>query len=100
MRPVPRRRFLEMSAAGVALAAMPAPLARTPLAQAAADQAMAGGVGAGSAAPVRPFPLSVVRLGNSLFQEKRDRMKNFIRQFDERRDATGGWEERPPGSAA
>lgn len=42
-------------------------------------------LGPGATAPVRPFELSEVRLGNGLLQEKRDRMKNFLRQYDERR---------------
>jgi len=47
----------------------------------AVAQALPRYVGAGSTAPVRPFQLSDVRLGNGLFQEKRDRMKNFIRRM-------------------
>src|SRR5690606_20430492 len=42
-------------------------------------------VGAGSTAPVRPFTLGDVTLGRGLLQEKRDRMKAYLRQFDERR---------------
>src|SRR5262245_37923785 len=64
MKAVTRRNFLGMSAAGVAATTMAAPLVRAPRAQAASAQALAGDVGAGSTAPVRPFPLSVVRLGN------------------------------------
>src|SRR5215471_6739373 len=85
MKAVTRRDFLGMSAAGVAATTMAAPLVRAPRAQAASARALAGDVAAGSTAPVRPFPLSVVRLGDGLFQEKRDRMKNFISQFDDRR---------------
>jgi DUF1680 family protein len=81
-----RRRFLESSAAGIAAAAVtsvvPGPPAR---AQASVTGTPPRYVGPGSTAPVRPFQLSDVRLGAGLFQEKRDRMKNFIRQFDERR---------------
>ena len=86
MKPVTRRHFLEMSAAGVAAATIRPPFAQASPARAAgAPAAWAGNVGAGSTAPVRPFPLSVVRLGDGLFQEKRDRMKNFIANFDDRR---------------
>lgn len=42
-------------------------------------------VGPGATAPVRPFRLDQVRLGDGLLQEKRDRVKNFIRTYDERR---------------
>lgn len=42
-------------------------------------------VGAGSTAPVRPFSLREVALGPGLLQEKRDRMKSFLRLYDERR---------------
>lgn len=42
-------------------------------------------VGPGATAPVRPFRLDQVRLGEGLLQEKRDRIKNFIRSYDERR---------------
>ncbi|MDG4798030.1 beta-L-arabinofuranosidase domain-containing protein [Micromonospora sp. WMMD1082] len=41
--------------------------------------------GPGGTAPVRPFPLRDVTLGDGLLQEKRDRMKHYLRQFDERR---------------
>ncbi|KAH7369305.1 acetyl-CoA carboxylase [Plectosphaerella cucumerina] len=41
--------------------------------------------GPGGTAPVRPFRLDQVRLGGGLLQEKRDRMKNFVREFDEQR---------------
>lgn len=41
--------------------------------------------GAGTNAPVQPFSLSQVRLGNGLFQEKRDRIKSWLEEFDERR---------------
>jgi DUF1680 family protein len=63
-----------------------------PAAQAASATGGAGAlaglppyVGAGSTAPVRPFPLQAVQLGASVFQEKRDRMRAFIRAFDVRR---------------
>lgn len=45
----------------------------------------AGDVGPGATAPVRPFRLDQVRLGEGLMQEKRDRAKDFIRTYDERR---------------
>ncbi|HZC74325.1 MAG TPA: beta-L-arabinofuranosidase domain-containing protein [Jatrophihabitans sp.] len=85
MSSVTRRRFLGMSAAGITAAATTGVL-RGPTAHAEARaQPLPRYVGAGSTAPVRPFQLSAVRLGSSLFQEKRDRMKDFIRQFDGRR---------------
>lgn len=86
-RPMKRRDFMRASAAGVAVVAaarsMPAAEAQTS-ARFLADGGPAY-VGAGSTAPIRPFSLRQVTLGSSLFQEKRDRMKNFIRQYDERR---------------
>ena len=85
MKPVTRRHFLEMSAAGVAAATIKPSFAQASPAQAAGARAVAADVGAGSTAPVRPFPLSVVRLADGLFQEKRDRMKNFMANFDDRR---------------
>ncbi|TPX19105.1 uncharacterized protein E0L32_011178 [Thyridium curvatum] len=42
-------------------------------------------VGPGATAPVRPFRLDQVRLGGGLMQEKRDRMKAYLRQYDQRR---------------
>ncbi|MEU5725526.1 beta-L-arabinofuranosidase domain-containing protein [Micromonospora sp. NPDC047738] len=42
-------------------------------------------LGPGGTAPVRPFQLREVKLGNGLLQEERDRTKNYLRQFDERR---------------
>jgi len=42
-------------------------------------------LGPGGSAPVRPFGLGDVRLGDGLFQEKRDRIKRFLREYDERR---------------
>src|SRR3569833_229346 len=41
--------------------------------------------GTGGTAPVRPFRLDQVRLGGGLLQEKRDRIKRFLREYDERR---------------
>ena len=66
--------------------------------------------GPGGTAPVRPFRLDQVRLGDGLLQEKRDRMKDFLREYDERRflvlfnkqagrpnaagvEVPGGWED-------
>ncbi|MFU8871808.1 beta-L-arabinofuranosidase domain-containing protein [Micromonospora sp. SL4-19] len=60
-------------------AAGPAELGSAALSSAPADP------GPGGTAPVRPFQLREVKLGNGLLQEKRDRTKNYIRQFDERR---------------
>lgn len=45
----------------------------------------AHGIGPGATAPVRPFRLDQVRLDEGLLQEKRDRVKDFIRTYDERR---------------
>ncbi|KAI0180584.1 DUF1680-domain-containing protein [Hypoxylon sp. FL1284] len=42
-------------------------------------------LGPGSTAPVRPFRLDQVRLGDGLLQEKRDRMKGFLRDYDARK---------------
>lgn len=41
--------------------------------------------GPGGTAPVRPFRLDQVQLAEGLFQEKRDRMKAFLKEYDERR---------------
>jgi len=66
--------------------------------------------GPGSNAPVRPFRLDQVRLGDGLLQEKRDRIKQFLREYNEKRflvlfnnqagrpnprglSAPGGWED-------
>ncbi|KAI2602619.1 acetyl-CoA carboxylase [Hypoxylon sp. NC1633] len=40
--------------------------------------------GPGGTAPVRPFRLDQVRLGDGLLQEKRDRIKSFLKSYDER----------------
>ena len=91
MRAIGRRDFLRVSAAAAATTAIGGGvLAAAPAAEAAAAVATtADGLppyaGAGSTAPVRPFPLQAVQLGASVFQEKRDRMKTFIQEFDERR---------------
>ena len=83
-----RRQLLQTSALTAAAVAGSGVVA-TSAAEAAPDgttaAAAAGDVGPGSTAPVRPFPLTDVRLGDGLFQEKRDRMKAFLRQYDERR---------------
>ena len=91
----PRRlvnAFLALGGAQVILADVPA------------DQ------GPGGTAPVRPFRLDQVSLGDGLFQEKRDRLKSFIEEYDERRflvmfnnqagrpnpdgvEVPGGWED-------
>lgn len=46
---------------------------------------IAADLGPGGSAPVRPFRLGDVRLGDGLLQEKRDRIKRFLREYDERR---------------
>jgi DUF1680 family protein len=84
-----RRQLLQASAlsagavagtnAVTAASAEAAPVITGPVAAGPAD------VGPGATAPVRPFALREVRLGNGLLQEKRDRMKSFLRQYDERR---------------
>lgn len=42
-------------------------------------------MGPGATAPVRPFSLDQVRLGDGLLQEKRDLVKNFLLEYDEQR---------------
>lgn len=84
MRSMKRRDFLRTSAAGVGAAAMTKALPGTP-ARAKTAGATPPYVGAGSTASVRPFQLYDVALGSGVFQEKRDRMKSFLRQYDERR---------------
>jgi len=91
--PIQRRKLLQASALGAAAVATANVLPET--AAQAAPAGTAGGtatasprvpyVGAGSTAPVRPFTLGDVTLGRGLLQEKRDRMKAYLRQFDERR---------------
>ncbi|KAL1593308.1 hypothetical protein SLS60_010916 [Paraconiothyrium brasiliense] len=66
--------------------------------------------GPGGTAPVRPFRLDQVQLGTGLLQEKRDRIKEFVQAYDERRflilfnnqagrpnpdgiEVPGGWED-------
>lgn len=80
--PFSLRRLLQAFAFGAAIVvgsgAIPASTMDT-LAGVAADP------GPGGTAPVRPFRLDQVRLGNGLLQEKRDRLKRFLRDYDERR---------------
>lgn len=45
----------------------------------------AADVGTGATAPIRPFRLDQVQLGDGLLQEKRDRMKGFLESYDERK---------------
>ncbi len=80
-----RRRLLQASAlSAVAVAgATVSPTATE--AAAAAGLATAEPPGLGATAPIRPFGLREVRLGNGLLQEKRDRIKNFLLQYDHRR---------------
>ncbi|NMO51868.1 glycosylase [Actinoplanes sp. TBRC 11911] len=88
-----RRQLLQASAltaaaaggAAVGSAAGAGPVAASPAAVAVPNISDISDIGPGATAPVRPFPLTDVRLGNGLFQEKRDRMKAFLRQYDERR---------------
>jgi DUF1680 family protein len=84
-----RRQLLQASALSAGAVAGSGALAAS-AAEAAPDASTVGAVtaaalGPGATAPVRPFELGEVRLGNGLLQEKRDRMKNFLRQYDERR---------------
>lgn len=48
-------------------------------------RAVVADAGPGATAPVRPFRLEQVQLGAGLLQEKRDRVKDFILTYDERR---------------
>ncbi|RWA14070.1 hypothetical protein EKO27_g1034 [Xylaria grammica] len=48
-------------------------------------EVLAVDLGPGSTAPVRPFALNQVQLGDGLLQEKRDRIKSFLRSYDERK---------------
>ncbi|MFF5289712.1 beta-L-arabinofuranosidase domain-containing protein [Paractinoplanes globisporus] len=75
-----RRQLFQLSALSAASAGF---LAALP--PGAASAAMSIDLGPGSTAPVRPFPLGDVRLGNGLLQTKRDRTKAFLRAYDERR---------------
>lgn len=67
------RRLLQALAFGVGLFTM----------SATAD--VPGDPGPGGTAPVRPFRLDQVELGDGLLQEKRDLVKNFLQEYDERR---------------
>lgn len=84
-----RRTFVGASVVGAALAATSGGLPATAAVAAApvvtVDPAGIPWVGAGSTAPVRPFRLHELALGPGLMAEKRDRMKAFLRQYDERR---------------
>jgi DUF1680 family protein len=82
-----RRQLLQASALSAAVVAGSGAVAIPALAAPAIgpDISDISDIGPGSTAPVRPFPLTDVRLGDGLFQEKRDRMKAFLRQYDERR---------------
>ncbi|WP_347593945.1 beta-L-arabinofuranosidase domain-containing protein [Streptomyces sp. B6B3] len=114
-----RRDFMRVSAVGVASAAAAGSLPAAHTAHAAtptpaASRVLAADlppyVGAGSTAPIRPFTLHQVALGSSLYQEKRDRVKDFVERYDERRflvlfndtagrpnppgvEVPGGWED-------
>jgi DUF1680 family protein len=87
-RPMTRRAFVRGSAVSIGAVAAGSALTFRP-ARAAAARAAAGAlppyVGAGSNAPVRPFPLYRVALGDGLFKEKRERILNFARAYDQRR---------------
>jgi DUF1680 family protein len=105
--PFNRRQLFQLSALSAASAGLVAAL---PPGAAWAATAASPDVGPGSTAPVRPFPLGDVRLGDGLLQTKRDRTKAFLRAYDERRflvlfnnqagrpnppgvAAPGGWED-------
>jgi DUF1680 family protein len=79
-----RRRDFLLTSAAAAAAATVGTVSASPAA-AVTKGGLPPYVGAGSTAPVRPFPLQAVNLGASVFREKRDRMREFIRAFDERR---------------
>ncbi|WP_201435471.1 beta-L-arabinofuranosidase domain-containing protein [Saccharothrix sp. 6-C] len=82
--PFNRRLFLHASMAGAAAVAGGGLLG--PQAAAAAPRAvLPPQAGPGGTAPVRPFPLRDVRLGAGLLSEKRDRVKAFLRAYDEKR---------------
>ena len=83
-----RRQLLQASALGagaVAGTTMFGVTAAEAAPAAGAAFALAAEPGPGGSAPVRPFQLGQVRLGAGLLQEKRDRVKNFLRSYDERR---------------
>ena len=80
MTPLSRRHLLQVSA----LTAAATGLSRPSPARAAAVPGLAV-PGPGATPPLHPFPLQDVRLGSGLLQEKRDRTKSFLRNYDERR---------------
>ena len=80
-----RRQLLQASALGAGAVTGISGFSATAAEAAPAAVRLAAGLGPGSTAPVRPFELREVRLGNGLLQEKRDRMKHFLRDYDERR---------------
>ncbi|MEU6207237.1 beta-L-arabinofuranosidase domain-containing protein [Micromonospora musae] len=90
---VNRRQLLQASAVGAAavagVSAVPTAAAAAPetapVAGAELLRPAAPDPGPGGTAPVRPFQLRDVKLGNGLLQEKRDRTKDYLRQYDERR---------------
>jgi DUF1680 family protein len=83
--PLNRRQLFQLSALGAASAGLAGALPPGAAWAATASGATSLDVGPGSTAPVRPFPLGDVRLGNGLLQTKRDRTKAFLRNYDERR---------------
>jgi DUF1680 family protein len=83
-----RRDFVRASAVSfgaVAAGGALAPLRSAQAAPAVAADGLPRYVGAGSNAAVRPFRLYDVTLGEGLFKEKRERILNFARQYDQRR---------------
>lgn len=83
-----RRDFIRAGAVGVTALAATKALPGTAQARpagVASSESLPPYVGAGSTAPVRPFQLYDVTVGQSLFKEKQDRMLNFLRSYDERR---------------
>jgi uncharacterized protein len=82
-----RRDFVRASAASIGAIAVGTRLNATQPAEAVAPAAGAlpPYVGAGSNAAVRPFPIYRVHLGEGLFKEKRERILNFARNYDQRR---------------
>ena len=80
-----RRQLLQASAISAGAAAGTSVLGASPAGAAPGSGQAAADPGPGGTAPVRPFALANVRLGDGLLQEKRDRIKNFLRSYDERR---------------
>jgi DUF1680 family protein len=80
-----RRDFMRAGAASLTVVAAGRVVAPTSTARAAAPAVLPRYVGAGSNAPVRPFTLDQVALGEGLFKEKRERILAFARAYDERR---------------